>query len=160
MSQGEGGGRPRVDIDWHLVVNLLKIQCIGEEIAASMNISYDSLERRCKEDHGQSFAEWSSEKREGGKPSLRRAQWKKAVDDMNPTMLIWLGKQMLGQSDKVDQRVTSPDGSMTPKDVGPVAIYSLPDNGRDKPEPEPEPVPKAKPKRKPKRKASTKKRAT
>lgn len=39
---------------------------------------------------------------EGGKArakvKLRRAQMEKALDG-NPTMLIWLGKQMLGQSD-------------------------------------------------------------
>jgi len=31
---------------------------------------------------------------------LRQAQYKTAVDDRNPTMLIWLGKQYLGQKDK------------------------------------------------------------
>jgi hypothetical protein len=33
------------------------------------------------------------------KMSLRRAQLKKAIDNLDSTMLIWLGKNMLGQSD-------------------------------------------------------------
>jgi hypothetical protein len=32
---------------------------------------------------------------------LRRAQWKAAVSDGNPTMLVWLGKQLLGQQDSL-----------------------------------------------------------
>jgi hypothetical protein len=31
---------------------------------------------------------------------LRQAQYKTAVEDRNPTMLIWLGKQYLGQKDR------------------------------------------------------------
>ena len=42
-----------------------------------------------------------------GKASLRRAQWK-AAQDGNPTMLVWLGKQMLGQRDK--QEITGDNG--------------------------------------------------
>jgi hypothetical protein len=34
-----------------------------------------------------------------GRMSLRRKQWK-AAEDGNTTMLVWLGKQYLGQSDK------------------------------------------------------------
>lgn len=98
-------GRPRVEVDWTQIDALLKIQCIGEEIASFLNISYDTIERRCREDHETSFADYSKLKRQGGKPSLRRAQWKLAVDELNATMLIWLGKQMLGQRDKSDMAI-------------------------------------------------------
>ena len=33
-----------------------------------------------------------------GRTSIRRAQYKAALDG-NPTMLIWLGKQLLGQKE-------------------------------------------------------------
>ena len=46
----------------------------------------------------------------------------------NVTMQIWLGKQMLGQTDKSETEVTSPDGSMTP--VSQVVTFQLPDNER------------------------------
>ena len=35
--------------------------------------------------------------------SLRKRQFDLAMDG-NPTMLVWLGKQYLGQSDKIEQR--------------------------------------------------------
>jgi len=55
--------------------------------------SVDTLERH--------YADVISEGREGGKASLRRAQWKKAVDDGNPSLLIWLGRFYLGQREEV-----------------------------------------------------------
>lgn len=89
------------EVDWRLVDNLLRIQCTGEEIAGAIGVSYDTLERRCKEDNDCKFADYSEQKRMGGRASLRRMQWKTA-DSGNPTMQIWLGKQMLGQRDKME----------------------------------------------------------
>lgn len=106
-------GPKMIEVDWKLCQNLLRIQCTGEEIAGAMGMSYDTLERACKRDHKMKFAEYSELKRSEGKASLRRAQWKAATDG-NPTMLVWLGKQMLGQRDKQDLDHSSKDGSMTP----------------------------------------------
>jgi hypothetical protein len=44
---------------------------------------------------------------EGGKMSLRRHQWR-ALEEGNTTMLVWLGKQYLGQREK--NEVTGADG--------------------------------------------------
>ena len=108
------GGRPQFEVDWKLVANLLRIQCTGEEIAGSIGCSYDTLERACKREHGIGFADYSQQKRSEGKASLRRNQWK-AAEAGNPTMLIWLGKQMLGQADKIENDHKSSDGTMSPK---------------------------------------------
>ena len=98
---------PKVaEIDWEMVRNLLRIQCTGEEIAGVMGVSYDTLERACKRDQKMKFAEYSGQKRSEGKASLRRSQWKAATENLNPTMLVWLGKQMLGQRDQVETRNT------------------------------------------------------
>lgn len=43
----------------------------------------------------QAFKKYSA----NGRVSLRRAQYRKAVDEGNVPMLIWLGKQHLGQSE-------------------------------------------------------------
>jgi hypothetical protein len=51
---------------------------------------------------------------EEGRMSLRRLQWKKAQEG-NTTMLIWLGKQYLGQSDK--QELTGKDGKSLVPDI-------------------------------------------
>ena len=102
-------GPKLTEIDWQLCRNLLRIQCTGEEIAGAMGISYDTLERACKRDHKIKFAEYSAQKRAEGKASLRRMQWK-AAEDGNITMLIYLGKNMLDQSDRVDH--SNKDGSL------------------------------------------------
>ncbi len=94
-------GRPKIEIDFAEVDKLCQIQCTGEEISSFFEISYDTLERRCKEQFKVSFAEYIKEKSAKGKSSLRRLQWRAATNG-NVTMLIWLGKQYLGQSDKTN----------------------------------------------------------
>lgn len=93
-------GRPRLEFDQVLFEDLCHIQCTEAEIAATMRMSVDTLERRVNEIYGCTFAEVFAEKREGGKSSLRRAQWKTAIESGNPVMQIFLGKNMLGQADK------------------------------------------------------------
>jgi len=94
-------GRPKIEVDFAEVDKLCQIQCTGEEIASFFEISYDTLERRCKEQFKVSLAEYIKEKSAKGKSSLRRLQWKAAMNG-NVTMLIWLGKQYLGQADKTN----------------------------------------------------------
>jgi len=101
-------GRPPIEIDWQLVDSLCEIHCTEAEIAAILRVSIDTLARRAKSEFGKTFAEYFKEKSAGGKSSLRRAQYKKAMDG-NPAMLIWLGKQWLGQ---VDHHV--PDDEVVP----------------------------------------------
>lgn len=90
--------RPRKQIDADLVRSLAEIQCTHEEIAHVVGCSVDTLTRR-------GFADLINKAREDGKSSLRRQQYKLALDG-NPTMLIWLGKQYLGQSDKSSVETT------------------------------------------------------
>lgn len=103
---GKGTGRPLIDIDWSQVEQLCKIQCTQEEIASVVGCSLDTLERRCESETGTPFAEFFAQKKLGGKASLRRNQWKLAQEG-NATMLVWLGKNMLDQTDKLDQNVNS-----------------------------------------------------
>lgn len=70
------------------------IGCTGDEIAAVMGCSRDTIDRR--------FAELIKKGHEKRNASLRRTQYDVAVNKKNATMLIWLGKQFLGQSDKID----------------------------------------------------------
>lgn len=106
-------GRTRIENEWrnskgHLVFwetldNMLAIQCTQEEIAAVFQCCIDTLTDACKRVHGKTFSEYSSEKRGLGRTSLRRLQWKNA-EAGNVTMQIWLGKQMLGQTDKTENK--------------------------------------------------------
>lgn len=97
------GGRPKKKINQKQFEALCVIQCTEEEILAVLDITDKTLTTWCKETYGKSFSEIFREKRLGGKASLRRQQW--ALASKNATMAIWLGKQYLGQTDKVDNQV-------------------------------------------------------
>jgi hypothetical protein len=106
-------GRPKIEINWEDVRKLSLLQCTQNEIASFLGVSVDTLLRR------KEFCELHKKGMEEGRMSLRRLQWKKAQDG-NTTMLIWLGKQYLGQSDK--QELTGKDGQ--PLESKPVFIVA------------------------------------
>jgi|SRR6185503_8753681 len=91
-------GRPPKTIDCKIVEKLATIHCTQQEIAAVLGVSQDTL---VNETNGVAFAEAFERGWQRGKESLRRAQWKSAIDKGNVTMQIWLGKNMLGQRDIV-----------------------------------------------------------
>lgn len=80
--------------------SLCAIQCTREEICGVLNVSKETLLRWCKNTYNTDFETIFKEKRENGKASLRRMQWKLA--EKNATMGIWLGKQYLEQKDNID----------------------------------------------------------
>lgn len=90
--------RPKKEFNQRTFEGLCKIQATLEEIAQVMGVSEDTIERRCAELYGLSFADTYKKHSAEGKTSIRRAQFKMAQN--NPTMAIWLGKQYLGQRDK------------------------------------------------------------
>ena len=109
-------GRPKIEIDWKVVDKLLKLLCTGDEIAGFLEVSYDTLVRRCRIDKKKSFADFSKQKRGGGKITLRKKQW--ALADTSPAMAIFLGKQHLGQSDKISTELTGKNGRpLIPKET-------------------------------------------
>jgi len=83
--------RPTKDIDPEQVRKLAAIGCTNVEIASVLGCSHDTIERR--------FLDEVNAGRQAGKMSIRRKQYETAMSG-NVTMLIWLGKQMLDQSDK------------------------------------------------------------
>ena len=88
------GGRPKIEVDMGLVERLANIQCTQDEIASVVGCSVDTLLRQ------PDFATIYKKGKEIGKSSLRRTQWKLA--QTNTSMAIWLGKQYLGQTDKIE----------------------------------------------------------
>jgi hypothetical protein len=89
------GGRPKKEIRLtpeQIVAELAGIFCTSDEIAAILGISRSTLYER--------FPDALKNGRQVGKQSLRRAQWD-AARAGNPAVLIWLGKQYLGQTDKL-----------------------------------------------------------
>lgn len=95
-------GRPRKELDMEQVKKLVQIQCTAHEVSGYLDISTDTLDRRLKEQGYIGFADYFKKTSTAGKISLRRKQFEVATGG-NVTMLIWLGKQYLEQTDKVDQ---------------------------------------------------------
>ena len=103
IKPGEPGnaGRAEYKVDYKTLDPLCEIQCTGEECASVLNVDYETLNTALKREGHGGFVDYFKRKSAAGKVSLRRRQYKAAVEDGNPTMLIWLGKQWLDQKEKV-----------------------------------------------------------
>lgn len=108
--------KPKIDIK-EQVRQLAAINCTWLEIASIIGMKERTLRRR----YGQTYKTG----RESGKMSLKRKMYETAMNG-NVTMMIWLSKQMLGYTDKVEQR-----NQVTGKDGGPQVILTLPTNGSE-----------------------------
>ena len=92
--------RPKkYNIDTEQVEKLASFGCTNIEIASVFGCD-ESLIRK-------SYSEFLIKGREKGKVRLRQLQWK-AADKGNVTMLIWLGKQVLGQVEKSEVKWENP----------------------------------------------------
>lgn len=115
-----------LDIDPEQVIKLAERQWSNREIAAFMDCDEGTIRNR--------FSAELAKGRDCGKAKLRDLQWKAAIAG-NTTMLIWLGKQYLDQSDKNESMLKS-DGSFkiviekgSPNADGnhlPIARFSVP----------------------------------
>jgi len=95
-------GRPRKEFDPEQFEKLCSIQCTIEEICAYFDMDHETLNERIKEEYnGKTFSTIFATKRKTGHVSLRRSQFQKALEGDN-TMLVWLGKNYLGQRDKFE----------------------------------------------------------
>lgn len=105
------GDTPAQDkIDKKQFENLCGLQCTLLEICDFFDVEDDTLNSWCKKTYGTTFSEVFKIKRGTGQISLRRTQWKLA--EKSAAMAIFLGKQYLGQTDKVE---TSGNVSITPQ---------------------------------------------
>ena len=89
----------KVNIDWLRVDKYLQAQCSGAGIASLLGIHSNTLYDRCKSDNGIEFMTYSEQKKSEGKELLRAKQFQVAMEG-DKTMLVWLGKQYLEQSDQ------------------------------------------------------------
>lgn len=96
-------GRPRKEIDKDMFEKFCGIFCTEEEIAGFFRCDVRTLERWCKREYNKTFADVYKRFTAAGKMSLRRMQFKLA--EKSPAMAIFLGKNMLGQTDYVKNDV-------------------------------------------------------
>ena len=90
--------RPKKVINQKQFESLCAIQCTQEEICNVLDVTDKTLTRWCNEVYDLSFSEVYEQKRDIGRMSLRRNQFKLA-EGGHTTMQIWLGKQVLKQSE-------------------------------------------------------------
>lgn len=102
-------GRPKKEIDFNDLEKLCLIQCTAVECAAFFDTTITTLDQRLKEKGYDNFLDYIEQFSARGKASLRRMQWKSA-NEGKTAMLIWLGKQYLGQRDKTDAEISGKDG--------------------------------------------------
>ena len=102
------GGRPRKEIDKKTFEGLCRIQSTLNEMCAVFDCDNKTLENWCKREYGMGFSEVFSIKRLMGNVSLRRKLYKKAVEDEDSRMLMFLAKNWLGMSDKQNVKLENP----------------------------------------------------
>lgn len=108
------GGRPPKPFDREQAKKLMAIWCTKDEVAGYFEMSVPTLERKCYDWAREiGFKDGSFETLRNiyganTKASVRRTQIATAIENRNPTMLIWLGKQLLGQSEHADTFVGDP----------------------------------------------------
>lgn len=86
---------------------LCRIQCTEQEICSVLDVTDKTLNAWCKRTLHLNFSEAYKRESADGKMSIRRAMFEKATKDKNTTMLIWLSKQYLGMTDKVEMDETA-----------------------------------------------------
>ena len=89
-------GRKRAVINWDEVSKFIMAGSNGMQIAAYIGICEDTLYSRCREDNKKDFSLFLTEQRQKGNTYLLGKQYQVAMGG-NVSMLIWLGKQRLGQ---------------------------------------------------------------
>ena len=91
--------RPKIvysDDTIELITQYALNNCHMETIALALDIPVISLRRR--------FGRFIIQKRAEGRAQLRKAQAEKAIEGKDSAMLIFLGKNVLGQADKIETK--------------------------------------------------------
>lgn len=92
-------------IDWELMKDQIGKGMSLEVVAKSHGYSLDIIKKRCRKELRLQFNDFVVLSEEASKTQLKNAMWDKAINDGNVAMQIWLSKNILGYSDKVEQKV-------------------------------------------------------
>ncbi len=91
-----------VALDWDLIDSFLVSGSPGTEVARHYGINEETLYKRVQKKFNMGFSEYLHQKRATGDALIRRKQYDKALgttDTGDNTLLIWLGKIRLRQSE-------------------------------------------------------------
>ena len=99
ISQRLRVGRTRLKLDYDLIEDCLRHCSTKKEIAGLCGTTVDTLSRVVYRDKKLLWEDYARPFYAYAASTLRRAQYNKAIEG-NPALLIWLGKQWLGQFDR------------------------------------------------------------
>lgn len=116
-------GQPEIVLDETMLYEAAKTHASYDQLGKIFNCSGKSVWMKYKDLVEKARAE--------RKKDLLSAQFATAINDRNPTMLIWLGKQYLGQRDVSRIEQTGADGKPIQTEAKVAVVAYIPDNGRD-----------------------------
>ena len=104
-------GRPIIEIDKEMFEKMCQFMCTEEDIADYFSCSVDTICNYCKKTYGKTFSEVYKTESSKGKMSLRNAMFRNAIRNNNSSVQIFLAKNQLGMSDKLDHSIAD-DGQL------------------------------------------------
>ena len=99
-------GRPPVEFDWSKLDAILQFGARLIDCHGIMDVADVTIEDKIKKKYGMSFGQYRDLRMSTMRQKLLQKQFDIAMQG-NVTMLIWLGKQHLGQSDKLETELVS-----------------------------------------------------
>jgi hypothetical protein len=106
-------GRNKIVIPPEEVEHLASLGCSDRDIATYFDVHENTLRYN--------FKEFLTKGRHQLKITLRQAQLRAAIENLNPTLLIWLGKNLLNQNENGQDAA---DNRALPWNDDPVAVPS------------------------------------
>ena len=106
MTKGKAG-RPKKNIDWELLDDLISIQCTLAECCQVLKVSEPTLEGALKRTYGLTFSEYRATKKVLTKVALRRTLWQMSKKYPNVAMFLSKQPQFLGYSDRTSAEITT-----------------------------------------------------
>lgn len=108
FKEKDKGGRPRVEFDWQRMDNILEFGARLLDCSELLGVSEDTIQNRVRERYGITFMQY----RERKLSKVRMKVLQKMIDvgtngNGNTTMLIWLSKNLLGWTDKMENNITT-----------------------------------------------------
>jgi len=91
-------GRPRIELDPKQAKIFGYFRATYDTMAEQIGCHVDTI-RQAMQDDKSEFSKAYKKGFSGMKMKLSEAQVKTAIEDRNPTLLVWLGKQYLDQKD-------------------------------------------------------------
>ena len=126
IPEGNTTGRPEVVINEAMLYEAAKTFASYEHLAKIFGVGKTTLQMGYKDLIERARAETCKD--------LLAAQFYNAIRLNNPVMQIWLGKNYLGQQDKVIQEQTGADGKPIQHEHTHRAVAYIPENSRDLPQ--------------------------